>query len=185
MGQYSHFGERNLWKLETPITFRNRGSDCRKPFSHRKSPYLFEPVERLLRRIRRGSQGLFASGLPLGCLEGIQFLIRSIAIVPLHVSRQVTCPELPFQFRLTETGAIESRGILLDSLAICTSLRHRIATPSIVGTTRFLPEYTVVPNLNRLAYSAHGYRLPSMLDFRLALQRACQLRYKKIELPIW
>ncbi len=132
---------------------------------------------------REASQSLFAGGLPFRSLKGIQLLLRSIAVTPLHMSRQITRPRLPLQVRFAKTHAIKSRGILLDPIATRTCVTYRITCSSVVGTARLLPEDTTVPGLNRLAYSIHGNRLPSRKDFRPAVQALCQLRYKKIESP--
>ena len=77
------------------------------------------------------------------------------------MGRQVAQPHLPFELRLAEGRAVDPRGILLYSCTTRTGFHHRIARSPIIGTTCFLPEHTGIPGLDRLAYSTHGYHLPS------------------------
>ena len=99
------------------------------------------------------------TALPLGRLEGIEFLRLPISVAFLDVSCEGTGTRAPFEGGFTIGLAVQPGGIFLHSVTTITLLDDGVTRTSVIRTSLLGHEHTVSPYFYRL--TNHGYLLPS------------------------
>jgi hypothetical protein len=101
-----------------------------------------------------------APALPLGRLEGIEFLRLPISVAFLDVGREGTSARNPFEGGFAIGLTIEAGGIFDYPVTTVTAVDDGVTCASVVVASLLGHENTLCPCLYRL--TNHGYLLPSL-----------------------